>query len=314
MMIYFNPTSGTINRQVKISMQQRLNTKNYYAIWKAFNTFYLKLNKKPGNWEDRLMLFVGYLINKKCKSRAIRSYICAIKSVLHDVNVTVHEDTYLLGSLIKACRLKNDQIIHKLPIHCAMIQLIVSECIEYYEDLGQHYLSMLYAAVFCSAYFGLLRIGEIAIGSHPILAINTHTGVNKKKILFVLTTSKTHGKNKKPQVIKISVTMSKQRQMQNRKQSLCPFTHISNYVLIRHSCKSKDEPFFVFHDDSPIPAQELRKVLSVILRRLKFNPSLYSFHGFRAGRATNLLKMGFSVETIKKIGRWKSNAVYNYLH
>ena len=184
--------------------------KNYYAIWNVFNTFYLKLDKKPGNWEDRLMLFVGYLINKKCKSMTIRSYICAIKSVPHDVNVTVHEDTYLLGSLIKACRLKNDQIIHKLPIHHSMVQLIVSECIEYYEDLGQHYLATLYAAVFCSAYFGLLRIGEIAIGSHPILAINMHIGVNKKKILFVLTTSETHGRNKKPQMIKISATMSKQ--------------------------------------------------------------------------------------------------------
>ena len=210
--------------------------KNYYTIWKAFNTFYLKLDNKPNNWEDRIMLFVGYLIKKKCKSTTIQSYICAIKSVLQDVNVTVHEDTYLLGLLIKACRLKNDQIVHKLPIHRTMVQLIISECIKYYEDLGQHYLATLYASIFGAAYFVLLRIGEIAVGSHPILAVNTHIGVNKKKILFVLTTSKTHGKNKKLQMIKITATQNKSNKkscnQKIKKNTLCPFTLITNYVLV----------------------------------------------------------------------------------
>ena len=31
------------------------------------------------------------------------------------------------------------------------------------------------------------------------------------------------------------------------------------------------------------------------------------------GWLSDLLKMGFTVETIKKLGRWRSNAVYAYL-
>ena len=40
---------------------------------------------------------------------------------------------------------------------------------------------------------------------------------------------------------------------------------------------------------------------------------LYLFHGFQSGRASDLLKLGVSVETIKKLGRWHSNAVFRYL-
>ena len=137
-------------------------------------------------------------------------------------------------------------------------------------------------------------------------------GVNKKKILFVLKTSKTHGLNKIPQLIKITA-MQKSGVEQKKNTPLCPFAQLNDYVSVRENCKSKTEPFFVFKDHSPIPAAEIRKVLRLLLERLKFNPSLYTFHGFRAGRATNLLEMDFSVETIKKIGRWRSNAVYNCL-
>ena len=39
----------------------------------------------------------------------------------------------------------------------------------------------------------------------------------------------------------------------------------------------------------------------------------FSVHSLRAGRACDLLSYGVSVETIKKLGRWKSNAVFKYL-
>ena len=39
--------------------------KNYHTIWKLFANFYFRLDTKPDNWEDRIMLFVGYLIENK---------------------------------------------------------------------------------------------------------------------------------------------------------------------------------------------------------------------------------------------------------
>ena len=65
------------------NLQHRHSTHcNYYKIWKLFNEFIIRLDFKPGSWEDRMILFVGYLIQTKKKSSTIQSYISAIKVVL----------------------------------------------------------------------------------------------------------------------------------------------------------------------------------------------------------------------------------------
>ena len=69
---------------------------------------------------------------------------------------------------------------------------------ELFQWKGQSYLATLYAAIFSSTYYGLLHISKIAAGNDPILAVDAHIATNRKKILFILRSSKTHGKNRKP--------------------------------------------------------------------------------------------------------------------
>ena len=40
--------------------------KNYYLVWKTFNDFFLLLDVKPENWEERLTLFM-HTVHKFCK-------------------------------------------------------------------------------------------------------------------------------------------------------------------------------------------------------------------------------------------------------
>ena len=61
--------------------------RNYFRIWRKFNNFILSLDRKPDQWEDRLILFLGYLINEGRKASTIKSYISAIKSVLQEIRV-----------------------------------------------------------------------------------------------------------------------------------------------------------------------------------------------------------------------------------
>ena len=77
--------------------------------------------------------------------------------------------------------------------------------------------------------------------------------------------------------------------------------------------RNKNEPFFVFSDKSPVKPEQMRAVLKLIIQFSGFHPNLYSTHSLRTGRALDLLKLGLSVETIKKMGRWKSNSVFTYL-
>ena len=197
---------------------QSMTRKNYYTIWKLFNKFILKLDKKPTTWEDRLSLFVGYLVNNRNKSTMIRSYVSAIKSVLADVDVKITEDSYLLVSLTRACKLINNKIHIRLPIYRDMLHIIVTDVQHHMAMKGQIYLSILYPAIFSASYYGLLRVSEVAAKTHPILVHDSHIATNKKKILFILRTSKTHSKSSRPQEVKITSSTNNS----NVNPHLCP--------------------------------------------------------------------------------------------
>ena len=57
----------------------------------------------------------------------------------------------------------------------------------------------------------------------------------------------------------------------------------------------------------------MHKTLKIMLQRAGFNQLLYDTHSLRSGRRVDLVKYGISVETVKDLGRWKSNAVFIYL-
>ena len=194
-------------------------------------------------------------------------------------------DTYLLNSLTKACKLQNDAIRIRLPIHKELLHVILNQIIKTYQ--GQIYLKRLYLALFSTAYYGMFRVGEITQGMHVVLARDVHIGINKKKLLFLLRSSKTHGKHTKPQIVKITATAmtSGQNSTTDTKKSnkFCPFSILRNYVNIRKGFTSNHEQFFVFRDRSPVTPWNFNKVLKNTLKSAGIDCRLYSSHCFRGG-------------------------------
>ena len=166
--------------------------RNYYSVWKNFNEFFIRLDVKPNTWEDRIVLFIAHLIESDYKSQTVSSYLSAIQGVLAEEGVQLNEDKFLLSSLIRACRLKNDKIRTRLPKQTA----------QHFMSINQEYLATLYCSLFATAYFGMFRVGALMAGEHPILVNDVHIGENKNKVLFTLRTSKTHGRGSKPQIVK----------------------------------------------------------------------------------------------------------------
>ena len=181
-------------------------------------------------------------------------------------------------------------------------------------EINQPFLTTLHSALLAAGYYGLLRVGELTQGPHCILAKNVHVGVKKKKLLIILRSSKTHCEGDKPQRIKISSNPAKTKNVQSRIQNFCPFQLIQEYVNIWPNAIGVKEQFFVFSDRSPVKPVHMRTTLKLLLDRLRIDSQLYSMHSLHIGRAGESLKYGLSVETIKKIGRWKWNAVFTYLH
>ena len=163
--------------------------------------------------------------------------------------------------------------------------------------------------VFAAVFYGMLRIGEVTTGDHPIEAADVHIRENKNKLLFMLQTLKTHWNNARPQLVKIT-------QLQVFKSGkACPFRILKKFIEVHPSCRAvNSEPFFIMADRSPVRLQQVRNLLRTLFQCLDLNHMVYSPNCFHAGCACHLYQMGVSVETIKKLGRWHSNAVYAYLH
>ena len=163
------------------------------------------------------------------------------------------------------------------------------------------------------------RISELTKGVHVVKAVDVHISLNKSKLMFVLRSSKTHGLYAKPQIIIIAgeniecIAEQQHKQFSRKLMKINPFRILQKYIRARRDCILMEEQFFVFRDRSPITATQARMVLRKLLIKANFNFRNYSFHSLCSGRMTDLAKMGVPVSTIQKLGRWKSNAVYQYL-
>ena len=191
-----------IVEKLKIQSNRSSTAQKYLEIWRIFNQFIIKLDVKPRTWEERLTFFCAYLVQQKRKSTTIRSYVSAIKWVLKTDGYSWNQDQLDLTALTKACRLHNDVVRTRLPISSRLLELLLFKVERLFPQ--QLFITVLYQTVFSIAYYGLLRIGEVAKSEHTVLARNIHLGMNKNKLLIVLYSSKTHGKESVPQQIKIT--------------------------------------------------------------------------------------------------------------
>ena len=167
--------------------------------------------------------------------------------------------------------------------------------------------------MFVTSYFGMLRVGEIAQSQHVIKARDVQIGDNKKKIRIILRSSKTHWVSDPPQIVTLMAHPCEATIRTDDQESCCPFTLLRQYLAVHKSYKMDSEPFFVFTDRTPIGPEQYRKTLKLCLSLAGFIKENYDTHSMRAGCSCDLLKMGVLVETIKKLGCWKSNAVFKYL-
>ena len=288
--------------------------RNYYAIWKIFNQFIVRLDVIPKHWEERIPLFVAHLIESKKQSSTIRSYLSGIRATLKDAGIKLNEDHYLVSSLTKACKLRNNKVLVRLPIYKSLLQVIINETKKHFFAQSQPYLAKLYSAIFATLYYGMFRIGELTQSKHAVKARDVLLAKNKRKMMFILRSAKNLYPGDKPQLIKIEAMGRKYCGKTPEGLDIsCPYYLLRDYLWVRDTSCGQNELFFCFRSGIPVQAHHVRSVLKTILKKAGFNAKLYSTHSMRIGRCGDLLRMGISVETIKKLGRWHSNAVFDYL-
>ena len=306
-----------IIEHLKVNSHRSSTNANYLQIWRSFNKFVIRLDTKPKSWEERVALYSAYLVQKGNKSSTVRSYISAIKAVLKNDGYEWNDNLILLGTLTRGCKLVNDRVRVRLPIKAGLLELILFEIERIFEN--QMYLEILYKAILLMGFYGLFRVGELAAylntdkSNHAIKAKDVHMGQNKNKILIVLFSSKTHGKESRPQKIKIAANQAEHGIKLAKTKHFCPFKVVTQYMDIRGGYDTDDEQFFLMNQKIPVRPENIRKVLKLTLDRLGLDSSLYNTQSLRIGRATEMEKTGYSIQEIKTVERWKSSTVFRYL-
>lgn len=287
-------------------MKHRVVTRlKYHSIWTSFNKFLIKFDRMPTTWEDRIYIWVAHLVDNRKSVSTVKSYLSAIRQILQSDGVELQEDKQLLSSLLTTCKLKNKKLFIRLLIRFKLLQRMLEHTDRIYGANGQEYLATLLKAMFTTAYFGLLRVGEMVKSQHQIKAINVHLAKNKNKCVILLESSKTHTAKDKPQKIIIpGIKKLKEN---------CPLKILSKYMEIRDKTRP-DPALFLLKGGHPILAQMFRNCLRKILNSIGLRGKLYNTHSFRSGRCIDLRKLSFSFEKVKAAGRWLSSAIQKYLN
>ena len=252
--------------------------------------------------------FCGTLTETGRQSSTVKSYVSAIKSVLTQDGYNWSDDRARLTALTKACKLKNDKLKIRLPIKLGLLEMLLFEIGRHFND--QLYLKVLYQAFFAMCYYGLFRVGELAMGVHQVKAVDIHIAKHKDKLLVVLHSSKTHGKYSRLQKVKLTGVDTHFKQNTN----FCPFKLTRRYLTLRGGFLTNEEPFFLLKDRSNITAEMVWTTLRQLLININLDPNFYNCHSFRIRRASDLFyKYHYTLDEVKEAGQWRSNAVFKYL-
>lgn len=290
----------------------------YMTAWRSMQDFYCRLDRKPKPWDQRMSLFIAYMIKKRFEKATIQTYISGIKYVLRNIlHINVDDNAFRFTALIKSARYKNNKINLRMPIKINLLNRILDEVEKIPRFGNQPYLVALYRAMFASAYYGLLRVGEMT-GSHAVTAKNVHIAKNKRKAQFRLWTSKTLKWGNWPDDIKIDGLHDCKRCYPNftgkSSHRYCPVHILYDYNQLREPTKGTKR-FFTFKQGLAVSGHAFRSILKTVLSRIGLGDAAarYNGHSFRSGRASDLRKLGFSIADVKYIGRWKSNCIFKYL-
>ncbi len=93
---------------------------------------------------------------------------------------------------------------------------------------------------------------------------------------------------------------------------VCPVAALLKYLENRPDPKHVHEQLYVHLNGAPLREQEIRSFLAKARAILGWCREIMP-HSFRMGRATELFVKGKPIHYIIKKGRWRSNAVLQYI-
>ncbi|KAM3911197.1 uncharacterized protein RB166_019888 [Leptodactylus fuscus] len=176
---------------------------------------------------------------------------------------------------------------------CRIVSSLASVCSSSYEV-------SLFSAGFSLAFFGALRIGELVPPSKF-----KHGGLLLEDVIL------SNG------IVRIRIRRSKTDQqgkgswilLRPVSGAVCVVRLVGLFLQVR----SPGAPFLVHESGDPLTVFQFRSIFRRVLSSLGLDPSEYGTHSFRIGAATEASRAGLPVESVQRIGRWRSSCYASYV-
>lgn len=252
---------------------------------------------------DHVTLFISYCFDQGYAPTTIVTYMSGI-SFYHKIhNWEDPTDVFIVKKLLEGCKRMRRRTDVRAPINDTVLKRICfvlpTICFSMYE-------AALFKAAYLLAYFGLLRVSEIVFtnltqANRPLLKSDIRIEKGLTALLVSIRISKTN---------QTGPTTTLRIPAAADNSNFCCVTAVKNYLTLR---PTGAQYFFCHADSSPLTRSQFSGVLSKAIRIMGLPTQLYLSHSFRIGRATMLAAQGVSHESIKKLGRWKSDVVERYI-
>ena len=231
----------------------------------------------------------------------IKSYLSGLSYLHRFYSVSNPVESFRVSQLLRGIERETGQTVKQRdPISLSLLHRLLSALANV---VAHPYDLALFASLFTLAYYGCLRVGEVAISVE-----DTHTAkldelvyVNEQgapHFLLKMTSFK-HSNGRTP-VLKLT----------SRPCASCPVHWLKQYLAYRGP---DGKNLYQFRDGKLVTRDHVMTVLRKALVFLGMDPSKYGTHSFRVGQCTDLAMGGYTDAQLRQIGRWRSDAFRLYV-
>lgn len=276
----------------------------YKRVWDELKCFCsAKLASEDANLPvsvATLSLFLASLFAKGYAPSTLTSYNSAI-GYLHKLNgLEDPSSSVFIIKFLQGARKTRAHVDTRLPITISILHKLVAALNTIASNV---YYKTLYQSMFLTAFYGLLRVGEMTTFPNDK---TTHClkfrDIERHALGFTLI-FRTHKYSLPGRVSKVVI----KRQPDS---ITCPVLHMQSYLSMRGNNTGY---LFIHPDGTPVSRSQFTDVLNNALSFIGLSPTSYKGHSFRIGSCTWHMEQGFTDTQLRSLGRWRSNAFLKYI-
>lgn len=285
-----------------LAPSSRASYKNALGHFITFvQTYYPSSSVFPAS-ADTLAQFITSCHLRQLRPSTITTYISAVGYIHKLYGWANPSDSFIVKKLLQALR-KIQPADKRHPFTTDKLRSIVT-CLP--TILADPFKQRLYKAMILTSFFGLLRVGEIALSpkGQPNVIQRHNLGLahkgNKVTGIDIYMSSFKHSQG---QGSHIPLALQPLKQ-------ICPVRALLAYLKL---APAHPGPLFQHVSGVPVTVSEFRSVLRSCVLACHLDPSLYTSHSLRIGGATHAHLRNMSPSQICRLGRWKSSAFKKYI-